>query len=225
VYVNSKNDTLKYLFLKPLDYDSTQKYPLVTCLHGGPKRVAGNVEVAQPAQLLSEHANRKRYPAFVFVPQAPPGVLWGGLPQIPSLESLVLEAMNALEKEFSIDSTRRYITGGSGGGYGTWHFISMHPDMFAAAMPLCGAGNPELASRVTHIPVWAFHGDADRNVPVTGSRNMIEAIKKAGGEPKYNEFAGVGHNVWPEVEKTEGVIDWLFAQRKNASHEDTKSTK
>jgi predicted peptidase len=101
----------------------------------------------------------------------------------------------------------------------------MHPDMFAAAMPLCGAGNPELASRVTHIPVWAFHGDADRNVPVTGSRNMIEAIKKAGGEPKYNEFAGVGHNVWPEVEKTEGVIDWLFAQRKNASHEDTKSTK
>lgn len=215
IYVNAQHDTLHYLLLKPLDYDSTQKYPIVTCLHGGPTRVAGNIEVIQPAPLLSEYANRKKYPAFLFVPQGRPGILWGGIPGIPSLEKLVFEAMDELEKDFSIDETRRYITGASGGGYGTWHFICTHPDKFAAAIPICGAGNPELAKRIVDVPVWAFHGDIDRNVPVTGSRNMIEAIRKAGGNPKYNEFPNVGHNVWPEVSKTEGVLDWLFAQKKS----------
>lgn len=214
VYVNRQGDTLQFLLMKPLNYDSTQKYPMVTCLHGGPTRVAGNIEVTQPAPLLSEPENRKKHPAFLFVPQGRPGVLWGGIPNIPSMDSLVFDAMSALEKEFSIDQKRRYVAGISGGGYGSWHFICSRPDMFAAAIPICGAGNPELAKAIVDVPVWAFHGDADRNVPVSGSRNMVEAIRKAGGNPKYNEFSGVGHNVWPEVSKTEGVLDWLFAQRR-----------
>src|SRR5690606_8655106 len=126
----------------------------------------------------------------------------------------VFETLNALEQEFSIDEKRRYVAGISGGGYGSWHFISTHPDMFAAAMPICGAGNPDYAEKITNIPVWAFHGDVDRNVNVSGSRNMIEAMRKAGGNPKYSEFAGVGHNVWPEVSKTEGVLEWLFSQKR-----------
>lgn len=214
IFIGSEGDTLYYLFLKPLDYDSVQKYPMVTCLHGGPTRDGGHVEVTQPAPLLSEPTNRKKYPAFLFVPQAGPGVLWGGMGEIPSKEKLVFEAMHALEQEFSIDDKRRYVAGISGGGYGSWHFISTHPDMFAAAIPICGAGNPDYAEEIAHVPVWAFHGDADRNVPVSGSRDMIEAMRKAGGNPKYSEFAGIGHNVWPEVSNTEGVMDWLFAQRK-----------
>lgn len=214
VYVNDHGDTLNYLLMKPLNYDTTQKYPLVTCLHGGPTRIAGNIEVTQPAPLLSEPRNREKHSAFIFVPQGRPGVLWGGIPQAPSMDTLVFEAMHALEQEFRIDDKRRYVAGISGGGYGTWHFICSHPDMFAAAIPMCGAGNRELAKRIIHVPVWAFHGEADRNVPVSGSRDMIEAMKKAGGNPKYNEFPGVGHHVWPEVEKTEGVLEWLFAQKR-----------
>lgn len=213
-HVGSKGDTLHYLFMRPLDYDSLEQYPLVTCLHGGPTRIASNVEITQPAPMLSEEANRKKYPSFLFVPQARPGVLWGGVPGVPQMDSIVFEAMDAIEKQFSIDPDRRYITGASGGGYGTWHFICSYPDRFAAAMPVCGMGNPALASKIAHVPVWAFHGDVDRNVPVTGSRNMIEALRLAGGNPKYNEYAGVGHNVWPEIEKTEGVLDWMFAQKR-----------
>ena len=215
IYVNDQHDTLQYLLLKPIDYDSTKKYPIVTCLHGGPTRIAGSVEVTQPAPMLSEPANRKKYPAFIFVPQAGPGVLWGGIPGIPSAEAIVSEAMTALEAEFSIDENRRYLTGTSGGGYGTWHFMCKYPDRFAAAMPICGAGDPTLAKTIAHVPIWAFHGDVDRNVPVTGSRDMIEAIRSAGGNPKYSEFQNVGHNVWPEVIKTDGVLDWMFSQRKS----------
>jgi hypothetical protein len=215
VFVDKNGDSLQYLFLAPLDYDSTKEYPLVTCLHGGPTQVAGRLEVAELAPTLSEYEYRKTFPAFLFVPQAGPGILWGGIPNVPSKEVIVMEAIRALEVEYSIDPKRRYITGGSGGGYGTWHLIAKHPDMFAAAIPICGAGDPAFAQTVAHIPIWAFHGDVDRNVPVSGSRNMIEAIRKAGGNPKYNEFAGVGHNVFPKVKETPGVIQWLFAQKRS----------
>ena len=218
VFVNKNGDSLQYLFLAPLDYDSTKNYPLVTCLHGGPTQVAGRLEVAELAPTLSEYEYRKTFPAFLFVPQAGPGVLWGGIPNVPSKEEIVLEAIRAIEEEYNIDPQRRYITGGSGGGYGTWHLIAKHPDMFAAAIPICGVGDPAFAQTVAHIPIWAFHGDVDRNVPVSGSRNMIEAIRKAGGNPKYNEFAGVGHNVFPKVNETPGVIQWLFAQKRSDEH-------
>lgn len=215
VFVDKNGDSLQYLFLAPLDYDSTQKYPLVTCLHGGPTQVVGRLEVAELAPTLSEYKNREHFPAFLFIPQAGPGILWGGIPNVPSKEVIVMEAIRALEEEYNIDPKRRYITGVSGGGYGTWHLIAKHPDMFAAAIPICGAGDPAFAETVAHIPIWAFHGEVDRNVPVSGSRNMIEAIRKAGGNPKYNEFAGVGHNVFPKVHETPGVIQWLFAQKRS----------
>jgi predicted peptidase len=170
--------------------------------------------VTEPAPLLSKSENRKRYPAFLFVPQAPPGILWGGIPNVPSIDSLVFEAMRSLEEEFEIDEKRRYVAGISGGGYGSWHFISTRPEMFAAAVPICGAGNPALANHAVKVPVWAFHGTTDRNVPVSGSREMVEAIRQAGGNPKYTEFSGVGHNVWPQVSETTELLDWLFAQKR-----------
>ncbi|MGV3503719.1 MAG: dienelactone hydrolase family protein [Adhaeribacter sp.] len=214
-FVGNKGDTLKYLFQKPLHYDPAKKYPLVVCLHGGPAMKPRPLELTEPAPLLFKQENREKYPAFLFVPQAPPGILWGGTTNIPAIDSLVFETIQALEEEFAIDEKRRYVAGISGGGYGSWYFISTRPEMFAAAIPICGEGNPELAKNMVDIPVWAFHGDVDRNVPVSGSRKMIEAIRKAGGNPRYSEFSGVGHNVWPEVSKTPGLLDWLFAQKKN----------
>jgi predicted peptidase len=89
--------------------------------------------------------------------------------------------------------------------------------MFAAAIPVCGGGDPQLAHRITDVSVWAFHGALDRNVPVSGSRDMIEAIKKAGGNPKYTEFSDKAHNIWHEVTQTPRVWDWLFEQRKDSS--------
>jgi pimeloyl-ACP methyl ester carboxylesterase len=218
-YVGSKGDTLKYLLLKPLDYDPQKKYPLVVCLHGGPIPInadkARHAEVPEPAPLLSNQENREKYPAFLFVPQGPPGFSWGGIPNFPAVDSLVFETILALELAFAIDDKRRYVAGGSGGGYGSWHFIGTRPEMFAAAIPFCGAGNTALAPNMVDVPVWAFHGSKDRNVSVSGSRDMIEAIKKAGGNPRYTEFPDTGHNVWPQINKTPGLLDWLFAQKRD----------
>jgi uncharacterized membrane protein len=214
IFVSNERDTLHYFLKRPLNYDSTQLYPIVTCLHGGAIAVSGNVDIPEPAPFLIDTPNRKKFPAFIFVPQVSAGHTWGWLPGFPGMDSLVFGALAALQSEFSLDTNRYYLAGASGGGYGTWDYLSRRPHMFAAAIPICGVGNPATAARIAHIPVWAFHGEADRNVPVSGSRDMIAAMRAAGGNPKYSEFRSVGHNVWPEVQHTPGVLDWLFAQRR-----------
>jgi predicted peptidase len=107
------------------------------------------------------------------------------------------------------------VTGISRGGYGTWQFICKHPDMFAAAIPVSGGGETKLASRIVGVPVWAFHGAKDKNVPVSVTRDMIAAIKKAGGSPKYTEYPDEEHNIWDKVSRTPDLLAWLFAQKRN----------
>ncbi len=69
------------------------------------------------------------------------------------------------------------------------------------------------------VAIWAFHGDKDEAVPVTGSRDMIAALKQAGvkPEPKYTELPGVGHGSWNDAYNTAAMWDWMFAQRRQAT--------
>ncbi len=86
--------------------------------------------------------------------------------------------------------------------------------MFAAAIPICGGGDPDLGSNMVKVAVWAFHGEKDPLVPVSGSRDMIEAIRKAGGNPGYTEFDNAGHDIGRQFQDTPGVLGWLFAQQR-----------
>ncbi|WP_183562238.1 peptidase [Mucilaginibacter sp. SP1R1] len=216
-FVNSKGDTLTYHLLKPLNFDPTKKYPLVVCLPYGGQPGTDKIrqmEGAAAAEILSADVNRKKYPAFIFIPNCPAGSGWGGIPNYPSVDTLVYKAISALDAEPGIDVKRRYVTGISRGGYGSWHFICTRPDLFAAAIPVCGGDDPKLAPKIVDVAVWAFHGARDLNVPVSGSRDMISAMKKAGGNPKYTEYPNEGHNIWNLVSNTPGLFDWLFAQKK-----------
>lgn len=217
-YVNATGETLPYRLLIPIDYDSTQQYPLVVCLHGTSGRGTDNVKQVSRsiiAQLLSTQENRAKYPAFLLVPQCPPDKDWGGITNIQAVDSLVIGSISALEKEYAIDNCRRYLTGTSMGGFGAWHLITAWPDMFAAAIPIAGAGDPTLAQKAVAIPLWAFHGARDRNVLVRGSRDMIAEIKKQGGSPRYTEYPDKAHHISDNVKSTPGLLDWLFAQHCN----------
>jgi len=206
-FVNVKGDTMRYQFMKPLDYDPQKKYPLVLCLHHGGTHGTDNISQlgADPAPFLS--SNRDKYPAFYLMPQCPKGLGWG------NIDASIIEIIDTLEDEFEIDEKRRYVMGVSGGGYGSWHFITARPEMFAAAIPICGGGDPKLAPKIVNVPLWVFHGEKDNLVPVRFSREMIDAIKKAGGNPRYTEFPDAGHNIWVQVASTPGLMDWLFGQK------------
>ena len=67
---------------------------------------------------------------------------------------------------------------------------------------------------VVMLLAWVLRDAGLGAVKVERSRNMVEAIKKAGGEPKYTEYKGVGHDSWTATYKDPAVMEWLFAQKR-----------
>ncbi len=215
--------TLRYRLLAPAA-DRT-KPPLVLFLHGAGER--GDDNAAQLTHGVVEFQRRQaEHPCFVLVPQCPAGRKWvevdwggaGGSGTFPAEPSeplrLAVEVMDGLVAAGRVDPDRLYVTGLSMGGYGTWYAAGMPGSRFAAAAPICGGGDPEWAKRYLDLPLWAFHGSDDRAVPVGRSREMIEAIKAAGGDPKYTEYPAVGHDSWTRTYADDAFHEWLFAQRR-----------
>ena len=86
--------------------------------------------------------------------------------------------------------------------------------MFAAAVPICGGGDETRAESIAKVPVWVFHGGQDSVVQTACLRNMVAALKNAGGTPKYTEYPGVGHDSWTHAFKEPELLPWLFAQKR-----------
>lgn len=221
---------MPYRILKPAHYNPNSQYPLVLCLHGAGGRGNDNRSRGTEAFMaLSSAEVQARYPAFLLTPQCPLEKQWVNTPWQEGSYSIsrvmmsgelkrVMEILDAVIKEFRIDLARIYVTGQSMGGYGTWDMILRYPYRFAAAVPVCGAGDPMKAKRIAHLPLWAFHGEKDTIVPTDGSRSMIQALRQAGSKAKYTEYQGVGHNCWSRSWKERNLIPWLFAQRNTGGH-------
>ncbi|MSR59167.1 MAG: phospholipase [Planctomycetaceae bacterium] len=229
VFENAEGKKLNYRLLTPVDLDksddkASKKYPLVLFLHGAGERGDDNeVQLIHGMNDFANDVNRAKFPCFVVAPQCPQDSAWasfrrpaGAGPAEPSSPlQLTIELLESLAREFpAIDSRRLYVTGLSMGGFGTWDLIARLPEKFAAAAPICGGGDEQQASKVARIPLWVFHGDQDGAVKVDLSRNMVAAIKKAGGRPLYTEYVGVGHDSWTATYKDPLFMTWLFAQER-----------
>ncbi|NBO91098.1 MAG: phospholipase [Planctomycetia bacterium] len=214
---------LPYRLMKPDGYDGTKQYPIVIFLHGAGER--GNDNKAQLKHGIKDFAsdeNRKKYPCFLLVPQCPSHPKrwadWSAKAPISEKPTeplaLVLGILTELKAEFKIDPKRVYVTGLSMGGFGTWDLIARHPELFAAGVPICGGGDPSQAAKIAPVPVWVFHGAKDKVVVVQRSREMVEALKKAGAMPKYTEYPQAEHDSWTASYSDPKLMDWLFAQKK-----------
>jgi predicted peptidase len=222
-FTDKDGKTLQYRLLKPDNYDAKEKYPLVLFLHGAGERGKDNErQLIHGVTEFAKEENRKKHPCFLLAPQCPTGSGWSDFmskKKTPSKEQsepgkLAVELVEAIQKEFSIDPKRLYITGLSMGGYGTWDIITRHPDMFAAAVPICGGGDSAQMEKIAKMPIWVFHGGKDPVVRPERSRELVEAIKKAGGEAKYTEYPDVGHNSWVKAYQDADMMAWLFAQKR-----------
>ena len=221
-YKDAGGTTLLYRLLEPRDDPAEGKRPLLVFLHGAGERGSDNQAQLKWGRDMMRTAARK-HGCFVVVPQCPKGKKWAEvdwsksthkMPKEPSESMrLLLELMAKMQKEFPIDADRLYVMGLSMGGYGTWNMIQRYPDMFAAAVPICGGGDDTAANRIK-TPVWAFHGDKDGAVPVGRSQNMIAAIKAAGGKPKYTEYPDCGHNAWSPAFADPELLGWLFSHKR-----------
>ena len=228
VHTNESGETLPYRLLKPKAYDPGQAYPLVVFLHGMGERGSDNVSqlVNGVSEFLASDAAMDRFPAVVIAPQCPDGedmneASWSNwrdeTPAITGPTRLVLEIVAVVREQFTIDSDRMYIGGLSMGGFGTWNVIQECPDLFAAAFPICGGGDPKKAERIAKLPLWVFHGAKDETVPPQRSRDMVRAIQEAGGHPGYSEYPDVGHDSWTNAFEEPRLLAWLFSQKREHS--------
>jgi lysophospholipase L1-like esterase len=127
---------------------------------------------------------------------------------------LALGALDAVLKEFPIDTDRLYVTGLSMGGYGTWDLLTRSPGRWAAAAPVCGGGDASRIAVAKAVPVWAFHGVLDPTVPVVRTREMIAALEKAGGQPMFSEYPYLQHDSWTTAYGEPELLPWMFAQKR-----------
>jgi predicted peptidase len=221
-YKDPDGNEHKYILFVPHDYKKDTPTPTILFLHGAgetkPKEGATpKGKPRMPVEVGIGPAIKKREKSFPFltiIPQAPVGGWQAG----GRSAKMALAILEQVEKEYTVDPKRVYLTGLSMGGFGTWSLAAAMPDKWAAIVPICGGvrGNTqkEVAEKIKDLPTWAFHGDADMAVKVEGSRDMIAAIKKAGGDPKYTEYPGVGHNSWDKAYDTDELYDWLLKQKK-----------
>lgn len=216
--------TLPYRIYVPEETPRT----LILFLHGAGERGTDNQrQIEYNNQFLHRYINSeyvKTHPAVILAPQCPEGVQWcekpwaegsyDGLPEESTPLKLVVELCKETIKAYSLDPTHSVVTGISMGGFGTWDLISRHPGMFFKAIPICGGGSTkrEDVERIVKsgVQIWTFHGDADDDVPVQGTRDVVEAIRKAGGTPRYTEYEGVMHGSWEPAYKEAELMTWIF---------------
>ncbi len=222
-FISEAGDTLNYRIFMPEKTDSTGMHPLVLFLHGAGERGSDNkAQLTWGVWRFVEDSVQQEHPSIVVAPQAPQEQYWGRLDWRESLKmpeepakpmQLALQLVEKLKQEFKVDSSRLYITGLSMGGFGTWDVVSRYPDMFAAAAPVCGGGDVTKAHLLADLPIWNFHGTLDDVVPPRLSRDMIEAIRYAGGKPGYSEYPDTGHDSWIKAYNEPSLVDWLFSHR------------
>lgn len=184
-------------------------YPLVIYLHG---RNGDVMTPEQPgdARSFTEEENYRKRSCIVIAPQCPKdGSSWDG-----KNAEAVLEIIEDLTKNLSIDKKRIYLTGYSMGGYGTFYLLNQEPKLFAAGVPIAGGGNPITAANFKKVPLWVFHGAKDEDVKVEQSKRMVEALQKEKAEVKYTEYPDAGHGISGKVYEDAAMHEWLFGQVK-----------
>jgi predicted peptidase len=179
---------------------------------------------------------RERFPFIVVFPQARRDQLWAG-----EMATLALKTLDQALKEFNGDPQRLYVTGISMGGFGTWYLAAKAPGKFAAIVPICGFVNvkrPDLpaerkafilkdnpfdkspdpyvtvATQISKVPTWIFHGGADPVISPDESRRMFQTLKVSGFDVRYTEYEGVEHNSWDRAYAEPDLVPWLLSLRR-----------
>jgi len=209
--VTSKQGLNYQLYGNP-KWEGKKRYPILIWLHGSGQSGSDNeAQMGGATRVFTTEENQQERPCFMIAPQCPSADIGWNKEVANNLMALIADLMDRLP----IDETRIYLTGSSMGGFGTFNLAAKYPNVFAAAVPLCGGGDPKTAESLKPVPMWIFHGDKDDMVPVERSRVIFKAIQDAGGEKaKYSELAGEGHGITGVVYAKPELHTWIFEQKR-----------
>ena len=210
--IDKNNISLDYLLYLPEDYnnDKEKKWPTILFLHGKGER-GNNLELVKIHGIPKIVSTKKDLNFIAISPQCPIDYVWRDQEMLIALESLLLKMI----KNFRIDKSRLYVTGLSMGGRGTWAIAAYRPDLFAAAAPICGGGDPLTASRLTKLPFWVFQGALDEVHFPKESEIMIKSLKNKGGEVRYTLYPELHHDSWTITYDNSELYKWFLSKSNN----------
>lgn len=203
----------KYVVYLPAQYNDEphHNWPVILFLHGSAESGTDNVRQTQVGLPAYIRRNLNNFPFIVIMPQAQ-GMWFRGQNALAAWS-----ALDATLREYRTDRDRVTLTGLSMGGFGTWELATLQPDAFAAIIPICGVAPLDYLSNIKDLPVWAFHGSQDQNVPVSASREAVARLRELGANPRYTEYAGQGHKIWDNVYSSKEVWKWVLKQKRNSA--------
>jgi predicted peptidase len=110
----------------------------------------------------------------------------------------VMNVLEIMRDEFSIDERRIYLAGHSMGGAGALYLGIKHKDIWAAIAASAPAvrtqfHNPADLEQAREMPMILIQGDADRAVPVAQTRQWAEKMKQLAMTYEYREIRGGTH--------------------------------
>jgi predicted peptidase len=196
-----------YLLYLPENYYSEKQkaWPLIIFLHGSGAG-SSDIQALREMTLAGRLENLRQFPFLVVSPQCGTSESWK-----PAKLKLFIQKISS---RIRVDKKRIYLTGISMGGYATWETAIEYPDMFAAIVPLAGPCDESKACSLKNVPVWAFHGENDRDISPLFSKNMVNAIIKCGGKAKLTILPGVAHNCLRETYSKDELYQWLLENAK-----------
>jgi len=224
-------DTLQYRIMYPKDFSQSQQYPVVLFLHGAGERGNDNEkQLVHGSSLFSKDTVREKFPAVVIFPQCPQEDYWSNVEidrnkQPLELKfqyskgptkalGLIMALMDSIAAEPFVKKDQIYVMGLSMGGMGTFELLYRKPDMFAAAVPICGGGDTQAAKAYADkVPLWIFHGAQDNVVAPRFSLDIATKIIEYGGHPNLTIYSGADHNSWDPAFKEPGLLEWLFSNK------------
>ena len=224
---------IPYRIYLPTNYSPDKKYPLAMYLHGAGLKGSDNLyQLAGDTNVYKAYLDYQKQEEFILVVPQCTGSSWNendyDLAEVftnrnypmkvegkeeSAIGKALVNLLRRLQEEFSVDSTRLYLSGASMGGMGSYGLLGRYPDMFASAIIGCAAGDVDIASTYAKTPLCICHGTLDPLIPVGRGRQMKDVISAAGGEVVYKEYPDKYHDFTDRSEMGNCIV-WMFSKIK-----------
>ena len=206
----------RYVVFVPQHVSDEESLPVILFLHGAGQRGSDGRSQLDAGLASAIRARQATFPFLAVFPQCDDRQVSVRHAWSPNHRcgQRALAILQEVINHYQADEDRVYLIGTSMGGFGVWSQAAADPQRWAAIAPISGGGSPELAARLTDLPIWCFHGLEDHVVPANESRAIIEAVREAGGRPRYSELAGVGHNAEDTALHLNSFYDWLLLHKR-----------
>lgn len=168
--------TIEYSLYIPTDYEEGTEYPMIMYIPdstGAGKSAEEIVEQYYGADVWVTEEDQAKHPSFVMVPAFSDTVVddnWNVSEQV----EVVVNLIDELQEQYSIDADRLYTTGQSMGCMTSLYLNSRYPDLFAASMFVGGQWDISVLDVLEEQSFFYIVGGGDDKA--SGGQNEVKQM-------------------------------------------------